>query len=410
MRILLVANYEPDHQQSMLRFSDLLESELQKGGHAVKVIRPEVHVGRLTRTERGLGKWLGYADKFVLFAMRLRQAAATTDVVHICDQAYALHTRYLRSVPHVVTCHDLFAARCALGEFSWFHTKWSGRRYQRMILNGLAQAGHVACDSEATRSDVLRLCNLRSRSASTIHNALNFPYRPVSEGEKAVRLSRLGISPGSRFILHVGGPSPYKNQPGVIRIFRHLTDRLPEHSLGLLIVSTKLTTAVSSLIEHCGLQAKVRVLSDLAPEDLRVLYSSATAFLFPSLHEGFGWPIIEAQACGCPVFTSNRPPMMTEIGGDGAVYIDPEDPQAAAITIAENLPHVSQMREAGFANVRRFSPEKMVTGYLKAYASAIKSVSALRSEEKAKEAGRADFDAYCSGPCPGAGAINERSN
>jgi len=383
---MLVGNYTPDHQQSMLRFGHLLESELQKAGHTVKVIRPGVHLGRLARTERGLGKWLRYVDKFVLFPARLRQAAATTDVVHICDQAYALHTRYLRSVPHVVTCHDLFAARCAVGEFSQFHTKWSGRRYQHMILNGLAQAGHVTCDSEATRSDVLRLCNLTSRRTSTIHNALNFPYRPVSESEKAGRLSRLGISAGSRFILHVGEPSPYKNQPGVINIFRQLTARPQGRSLGLVMVSSKLTPTVSELIERCGLQPKVRVLSYLEPEDLRALYSSASALLFPSLHEGFGWPIIEAQACGCPVFTSNRPPMMTEIGGDGAVYIDPEDSEEAAVTILENLPHMSRMREAGFVNARRFSAEKMVAGYLKAYAAAKRSV-----QEKVERPAEADL-------------------
>ena len=211
-----------------------------------------------------------------------------------------------------------------------------------------------------------------------------------------VRLSRLGISAANRFILHVGGPSPYKNQPGVINIFRQLTARPQGRGFGLVMVSSKLTATVSKQIEQCGLQPKVRVLSYVEREDLCALYSSATALLFPSLHEGFGWPILEAQACGCPVFTSNRPPMMTEIGGDGAVYIDPESPEETAATILENLPHMSQMRKAGFANVRRFSPEKMVAGYLNAYAAAIKSVSALSSEEKAKEAERTDFEAYSS--------------
>jgi glycosyltransferase involved in cell wall biosynthesis len=393
MRILLVGNYKPDHQYSMLRFSDLLECELRKARHTVKVIRPEVHLGRLARTEHTLGKWLGYVDKFVLFPARLRQAAARTDVVHICDQAYALHTRFLSTVPHVVTCHDLFAARCALGEFSRFHTRWSGRTYQRMTLNGLARAGHVACDSEATRSDLLRLCNIRTSSTSAVHNALNFPYRPVSETEKIVRLSRLGMSPESRFILHVGGPSPHKNQPGVIQIFRHLTDRVVERNIGLVMVSSKLTSTVSKLIEQCGLQARVRMLSKVEPEDLRALYSSAAALLFPSLHEGFGWPIIEAQACGCPVFTSNLPPMMTEIGGDGAAYIDPENPEEAALTITKNLPLLSQMREAGFANVRKFSPEKMLAGYLKAYATAMKSALGRDSEEQTEATRAVDGDA-----------------
>jgi len=90
MRILLVGNYVPDHQQSMLRFCDLLECELHKAGQSVKVIRPEVHLGSRSRKERGPGKWLGYADKFVLFPPRLRHAAATCDIVHICDQALIL--------------------------------------------------------------------------------------------------------------------------------------------------------------------------------------------------------------------------------------------------------------------------------------------------------------------------------
>jgi glycosyltransferase involved in cell wall biosynthesis len=395
MKILLVGNYVPDHQQSMLRFCDLLGCELHKAGHTVKVMRAEVYLGSWLRTERGLGKWLGYADKFVLFPPRLRHAAATSDIVHICDQAYAPYTRYLRAVPHMVTCHDLFAARCALGEFATFHSKWSGRRYQRMILRGLARAGHVGCDSEATRAEVLRLCNVTASNTSAIHNGLNFPYQPVSEEEKLIRLSRLGVSAGSRFILHVGGPSPYKNQPGVIQIFHHFGVRLAERDLGLVMVSSKLTPTLSKLIEQCGLRPKVRVLSYLEPEDLRELYSSATALLFPSLHEGFGWPIIEAQACGCPVFTSNRPPMMTEIGGDGAVYIDPEDPQQAAAAMLENLPHVSRMREAGFVNAQRFSTEKMVAGYLAAYAAAKNSVRA-----KAKKAEELICDATSSATYP----------
>ena len=77
-----------------------------------------------------------------------------------------------------------------------------------------------------------------------------------------------------------------------------------------------------------GLRDRVIELTNITNEDLRALYSKATALLFPSLREGFGWPIIEAQACGCPVFTSDRVPM-TEVGGDAAIYLDPTDPRPA---------------------------------------------------------------------------------
>ena len=370
MRISLVGNYKPDHQHSMLRFCEQLECGLQKAGHNVNIIRPEISVGRFVATERRLGKWLRYVDKFVLFPSRLKKLSKSSDVVHICDQANVIYSKWLKTVPHVVTCHDLFAARCALGEFPGFRVRWSGRIYQWMILDGLRQPGHIACDSAATRSDVLRLSKVAPSSTSVVHPCLNFPYRPASGGEKVARLERLGIREGNRFILHVGATLPYKNQYGVIRIFEQLANRLNQRDLGLVMVIDRLTPRLMKLIEQYCLQARVLVVSCLEPEDLRALYSAATALVFPSLHEGFGWPIIEAQACGCPVFTSNRPPMMNEIGGDGAAYIDPENFEDAAETILRNLPHMSRMREAGFANIERFSADRMIAGYVKAYVNA----------------------------------------
>jgi glycosyltransferase involved in cell wall biosynthesis len=243
-----------------------------------------------------------------------------------------------------------------------------------MIVEGLRRAWHVSCDSEATRSDVLRLSQSDLSRTSVVYVGLNFEYRPVSEVEKMIRLRSLGIDPDERFILHMGSSAWYKNQPGMIKIFKTLVVKPHGNNLTLMMVSSGATPALAKLISEYGLQRRVRILSDVQPEDLRAVYSAATALVFPSLYEGFGWPIIEAQACGCPVFTSNRAPM-TEVGGDGAVYIDPENPEEAARTILENLPHASRMREAGFANVQRYSADKMVAGYVWSYAEAIKSVS-----------------------------------
>lgn len=389
MKVLLVGNYVPDRQYSMLGFCRMLELELRRAGLAVSVIRPEPRLRRSLSAGQGLAKWLGYVDKFVLFPARLRTAAKNADVVHVCDQGYALYTRHLEGIPNVVTCHDLIAARCALGEFSEMQTSWSGRRYQNMIINGLAQARHVVCDSESTARDVRRLCNLMPSATSVVHMALNFAYQPVNEAEREIRLGRLGIGFRDRFILHVGGDTWYKNQSGVVKIFQRLDAAQEARGIGLVMVSGGLTAPLRRVIGKCGLQQRVRVLSGIEPEDLRALYSAAAALLFPSLCEGFGWPIIEAQACGCPVFTSNRAPM-TEVGGDGAVYIDPENPEKAARTILESLPDGARMREAGFANVRRFSAQKMVAGYVSAYAEAMRSVLTPRSGQATDSTGKSN--------------------
>ncbi len=369
MRILLVGNYLPDRQQSMLRFGAMLASELGKAGQEVRVIRPRpVYQG--ADPGRSLGKWLGYVDKFIRFPSRLRRASAWADVVHICDQAYSPYTRWLQAVPHIVTCHDLLAARCALGEFPGYRTKWSGGKYQQMIVDGLGRAHGVASVSEATRRDLLRLSGLAPSRTSVVPNAMSHPYGPAGKAESAVRLRRLGIAADERFFLHVGNAVWYKNHPGLLRIFQHVvrTGTIPD--LRLVIVNSGLGDDLKELIGQSGLAERIRLHCDLEEEDLCVLYSAATSLVFPSLAEGFGWPIIEAQACGCPVFAGNRPPM-TEVGGDAAIYFDPEKPDEAARAILENLPRAGRLREAGFANVRRFSADRMVEGYLRLYGNVI---------------------------------------
>jgi glycosyltransferase involved in cell wall biosynthesis len=119
-------------------------------------------------------------------------------------------------------------------------------------------------------------------------------------------------------------------------------------------------------VQASGLEGQVVELGGVYDEDLRALYSGAVALVFPSIHEGFGWPVIEAQACGCPVFASNRPPL-PEVGGAGAFYFDPEDPGGAAAVIAAGLDRLDALRAAGLENVQRYSAEAMAGAYIRIY-------------------------------------------
>src|SRR6516165_2344804 len=144
MRILLVGNYESDGQESMQRFAAFMARGLTQAGHEVRIAKPRVWFGQL-RTITGLGKWLAYLDKLGLFPFALMSEIQWADVVHICDHGNAFYTKYLRSVPHVVTCHDLLAVRSALCEIPQNPIRWSGKKIQRMIVDGLTRAQHVAC-------------------------------------------------------------------------------------------------------------------------------------------------------------------------------------------------------------------------------------------------------------------------
>src|ERR1700732_1304970 len=120
-------------------------------------------------------------------------------------------------------------------------------------------------------------------------------------------------------------------------------------------------------------------LIDPSNEELQALYSCASLMLFPSLQEGFGWPIVEAQACGCPVATSNRSPM-DEVGGDAAIYIDPEKPDSATAVLNQALERVSGMREPSIANAARFR-SGMIDGYLSLYDKLLKEKTARTTRE-----------------------------
>ena len=365
MNVLLLANYSNDGQESMQRFADFMAQGLTKAGHKVQLMRPAPVFGRLRPSSHGAGKWLGYVDKFTLFPPVLKAAVTRADVVHICDHSNAFYTRYLQSVAHVVTCHDLLAVRSALGQIPESRTGLTGRKLQRMIANGLTRAQRIACVSDTTRKDLLRLPGINEQRVSRVYNSLNYEYSPMERPEAAQRLRKLDIDPGQRFLLHVGGNQWYKNRLGLLRIFAALLKASQRGAFRLVLAGKPLTGEMRQFIGQNGLEDVVLDRNNVSNEDLRALYSSAVLMVFPSLYEGFGWPIVEAQACGCPVVTSNRAPM-NEVGGSAAVYIDPEDAESAVTTLARAMEKAPSLRGPSLSNAARFT-SGMIEGYLSLY-------------------------------------------
>jgi glycosyltransferase involved in cell wall biosynthesis len=371
--LLLVGNYAPDGQKSMGRYGDLLERELRAGGRLVVQLRPAARFIHFSAGNAVARKWLGYFDKYVVFPLCLRREVARRRrqgravLVHVCDHGNSLYTRWLRPVPHVVTCHDLLAVQCALGEVPGLKPKWTGRRYQAMILEGLRRAQHVVCVSEHTRRELLRLGGSTPTRSTVVPNGLNGDFRPTPRAALHLCLQRLGVTPP--YLLHVGSNSWYKNRRGVLEAYALLVSRL-SHLPGLVLAGTPLPPPLETLLRQRGLAARIRVIVDCRHEELCALYSGAEALLFPSLAEGFGWPIIEAQACGCRVVTGGRPPM-TEVGGKAAVYAAPDDPVQVARAVETLLAETAREREArvesGLANAARFSAAAMVQGYSGVY-------------------------------------------
>ena len=135
------------------------------------------------------------------------------------------------------------------------------------------------------------------------------------------------------------------------------------------MVGKALSPTDRALADSLGFGHALVSLQNVSAPVLEGLYSVADGLLFPSWEEGFGWPVLEAQVCGCRVFTSNRPPM-TEVGGEAAVYFDPADPEQAATIVAEALRDTPPFNQAGQRNAGNFTTAAMIDGYLELYARA----------------------------------------
>jgi len=138
----------------------------------------------------------------------------------------------------------------------------------------------------------------------------------------------------------------------------------------LVFVGDLLSPELLSLAESLGISDRVTQVPDASEESLEALYNRAMALLYPSRFEGFGWPVIEAQACGCPVVCSNAGPL-PEAAGDAGLFHDPDDEAgfAADLLRLRDPAQRAIWSEKSLRNAERFSTERMVSQYIDIYRS-----------------------------------------
>jgi glycosyltransferase involved in cell wall biosynthesis len=367
VRILLIGNYLPDAQESMQRYAELMRAGLSDAGHKVALAAPQKVLNKSGRSPAGIWKWVGYLDKYVLSPPELACAARRVDIVHVCDHANSMYVPMRTRVPYVVTCHDLLAVRGALGEQTDCPTGFAGRQLQKQILKGLRRAAALACVSGATLRDAERLLAGYSGRLVVAPNALSYPYRTLDRQSVRQRLAAVAdLGEHSDFVLHVGSNLRRKNREGALRAASIFA---PSWRGKIVFAGQPLTRELRNLAEQ--LQVSDRVVEVIKPSNelLEALYNGAMALLYPSRFEGFGWPIIEAQACGCPVICSNREPL-PEVAGDAAIMLDPDDHiafAAAVVGLAHNAHVHEDLRRRGLENARRYDRAQMIARFLLLY-------------------------------------------
>lgn len=227
---------------------------------------------------------------------------------------------------------------------------------QRMMRRSLARADRVIAVSENTRTDLMEYFDLDGTDIEVIYNGVDESFRQkLSEEDLERWLRQLGLR--RPYLLFVGNPKPHKNLDRVIRAYARAHE-LADFDAPLVCVGDR-TAAQFKLrqrAEQLGVGDKVRLLGHVAQEALPALYQGATLFLYPTLYEGFGLPVVEAMASGTPVLTSNTS-ALKEIAGGHAHLVDPLDTERMARAIARLITddaYRASLAEKGLARSRDF--------------------------------------------------------
>jgi len=247
-----------------------------------------------------------------------------------------------KDVYKVLTIHDL--RTLTIGDNVW---KQNNADYQK-TLNSLDMCVVV---SECTRQDILKHFKVDEKKVKVVYLGADKRFKPSSQQDIKKTLDKYSLN--EPFLLSLGSV-PRKNIDGIIRGFagaRSKEDNILV--LGCNIDKDKYT----QLAESLGVAKRIRILDDLKDDEIVALYSSCQAFVFPSLYEGFGLPILEAFQCKAPVITSNLS-SCPEVAGDAAILVDPNNDGQIASAIDQicsdnNLR--KQMIEKGEQRAKQFS-------------------------------------------------------
>ncbi len=261
----------------------------------------------------------------------------------------------------IVTIHDLSFVRepeSVMPGMSAHLNKW--------VPRSVARADHVIAVSKATRQDLIDLYRTPSEKISVLYHGVTPAFKPVRAENKlnAVRHKyNLGEQP---FVLSVGTIQPRKNYKGLIKAFAGI-----DKSVSLVIAGGKgwHYEEIYDEVTKQGLERRVHFPGFVADADLPGLYSAATLFVYPSLYEGFGLPVLEAMACGTPVIAANTS-SLPEVVGEAGVLVNPRDIEAMATMISRILTDIElqqQLSQAGREQAKKFIWADMATQLLDLY-------------------------------------------
>ncbi|MCM8758961.1 MAG: glycosyltransferase family 4 protein [Candidatus Omnitrophica bacterium] len=267
-----------------------------------------------------------------------------------------LHTQYHLpphiGIPSVITLHDV----------SYFTHPEFFPIYERLKMNlmmplSIKKAKKIITVSEFSKKEILNIYNVKRDKICVIYNGISNKFKPAGQKEIKETLAKYGIR--QPYILTVSNLQPRKNLKGVIESFTKVLEKNENFPCNLVIVGKKLWLydEIFSKIRNSRFNSRIILTGYIDDKDLVSLYSGAKVFIYISFYEGFGFPPLEAMACGCVVITSNTS-SLPEVTGDTAIHVNPENYEEIAsniIKICHDTNLQNTLREKGLMLVKKFT-------------------------------------------------------
>lgn len=274
----------------------------------------------------------------------------------------------------VVTIHDTYHMA------NWNTLSLPQKIFAKYFLKAATKQSDVVITvSKFSKEEIIKFTGVSTDKVRVIYNGIN--HSNFNQTDMTFPYSRKGIMEfPEKYILYVGNVKPHKNLSVLIKAYSKLSEEM-RSTYKLLIVGKKDgfitgdTYLTKLLNDNIQLKETIIFTGFVEDADLPKLYSYASLFVFPSLYEGFGFPPLEAMACGCPVIASSSA-SMPEICGGGAAYFNPKDSAALAELITKVLGSkvsLDSLIEKGFDQASKYNWRKAAVGHIKVFESALKN-------------------------------------
>lgn len=354
-QILLLRNFAEDLQPSMKIYANLLEHSFQKTPnyqlHSFRV-RPNFLDPLLTKNKWSK-KLSRYLSRYISYPLALKNVKG--DLFHIVDHGNASLIKRLAAEKTIITCHDLILLKMKQGFFPGHRPPLLAWKTFKKAISCLKDARLVIADSHSTADDLLQNQLVKKEKLEVVHLPVLPQFKPLAKELRQLERKKLNLA--EHFvILSLGVNDFYKNIEGLLKTVALCQQQRPQLSLKILRLSTPLSAKQKTLAKNLALDSKIIELGKIeSSEQLNLFYNISDLLLFPSLYEGYGWPVAEAQAAGLTAICSDRGSLQ-EVAADPLLCFPPDNQQQMAekiIELAERPQLIAAHREKGLAKARQ---------------------------------------------------------